>query len=354
MNAHPARGLPRAFSFLPAYRPPMGRDYYEVLGVSKTASADEIKKAYRGAARKLHPDVNKAPDAQKKFTEVQNAYDVLSDDAKRRAYDQFGEAGVSGAAAAGGPGPGWGAAGPGGYRVNMDGSGFDAEDLSSMFETFFGGMGGRSGKASAGRKSSRRAAPRHEAPAPEVHDVRVDFMKAVRGGAESLRVSSAGASRSVDVKIPAGIPHGATMRLRGLGPMDHDGDPTDLMIRVLVEPHALFRRGEGADAGKGLDIFIDVPLTIAEATLGATVHVPTLGGSVDLKIPPGTASGKKLRVRGQGIAPPGATAGDLYAVIQIVPPAPADLTSAETEALRGLSGKPSSVRSAPPWRPAGS
>lgn len=330
----------------------MGRDYYDVLGVSRTAPADDIKKAYRAAARKLHPDVNKAPDAQKKFTEVQNAYDVLSDEKKRRAYDQFGEAGVSGAAGGAGPAPGWGgAAGPGGYRVNVGGQGFDPDDLSSMFETFFGGAGsGRGGGArSGGRKGSRRAAPRSEEPAPEVHDVKVDFMRAVRGGSESLRVSSGGAARSVDVKIPAGIPSGATMRLRGLGPLDHDGDPTDLLIRVLIEPHPLFRRGEGAEAGKSLDVYLDVPLSIAEATLGATVHVPTLAGSVDLKIPPGTASGKKLRVRGQGIAPAGGAAGDLYAVIQIVPPKLDDLLPEERRVLETLGAKLPSPRTGPAW-----
>lgn len=336
----------------------MGRDYYEVLGVSKTAPADDIKKAYRAAARKLHPDVNKAPDAQKKFTEVQNAYDVLSDEKKRRAYDQFGEAGVSGAAGGAGPGAGWGgggAQGPGGYRVNVGGQGFDPDDLSSMFETFFGGMGGGAGGApggasrAGGRKGSRRAAPRQEEAAPEVHDVKVDFMRAVRGGSESLRVSSGGAARSVDVKIPAGIPSGATMRLRGLGPLDHDGDPTDLLIRVLVEPHPLFRRGEGADAGKSLDVYLDVPLTIAEATLGATVHVPTLAGSVDLKIPPGTASGKKLRVRGQGIAPASGTAGDLYAVIQIVPPKLDDLLPEERRVLEVMGAKLPGPRTGPAW-----
>jgi DnaJ-class molecular chaperone len=344
----------------------MARDYYQVLGVPKTSSADEIKKAYRALARKLHPDVNKAPDAQKQFTEVQNAYDVLSDDKKRALYDQHGEAGLSGAA---GPGPhphvDW--SNIGGRRGQA--GGFDPDDLTSMFETFFGGFGGASdagrssprgpsargpgsggggGGGGGGRRGGRHA-PRREEPPAEVHDVRVDFLKAARGGAETLRISSGGSSRSVDVKIPAGIPDGSTMRLRGLGPLDGDGDPTDLLIRVNVDPHPLFRRGEGPDAGKSLDVYVDVPLTIAEAALGATVHVPTLSGSVDLKVPAGTASGRRLRVRGQGIAPSGGTAGDLYAVVQIVPPRAEDLTPADAETLRRIGSRPAGLRSGPEW-----
>lgn len=327
----------------------MARDYYEALGIAKSASADEIKKAYRAAARKYHPDVNKAPDAQKKFTEIQNAYDVLSDEKKRGLYDQYGEAGVSAGAAPGGssggwPGGGMGGGMGGGYRTNAQG--FDMDDLGSMFDTFFGGGRGSSGKRASGRRASRKAEPAE----PQVHDVKVSFLKAARGGTESLKVSTGSSSRSVDVKIPAGIPSGSTMRLRGLGPLDENEDPTDLMIRVLVETHPLFRRGEGEDAGKSLDLYVDVPLTIAEATLGAAVHVPTLDGSVDLTIPAGTASGKKLRARGLGIKPSAGTAGDLYAVVQIVPPKPADLAPADTDAIRRIGAKPADLRSGPEWK----
>lgn len=329
----------------------MGRDYYDVLGVSKTASADEIKKAYRGLARKLHPDVNKATDAQKKFTEVQNAYDVLSDEKKRKAFDQFGEAGVSGAAGGGpayggGVPPGWNQSG----RVNVGGQSFDPDDLGSMFDTFFGGGGGTGGmgggRSSSGRRTTKRGR-RAEPEPPQVHDIHVEFVKAAKGGTESLRVSSGGSSRSVDIKIPAGIPSGTTMRLRGLGALDEEGDPTDLHIRVIVEPHALFRRGEG-EAGS-LDLVIDVPLTVAEATLGATVSVPTLEGGVEMKIPAGTPSGKRMRLRGMGIKPAAGTAGDLYVVPQIVPPRPEDLSPAGMEAIRLAGSTPKDLRSGAGW-----
>lgn len=331
----------------------MGRDYYDVLGVAKSATAEEIKKAYRTAARKYHPDVNKAADAQKKFTEIQNAYDVLSDEKKRGLYDQYGEAGLSGGGPAAGHSP-WGGRGgaPGGYSYRTDAGGFEMDDISSMFDTFFGGgrAGGGAGGAGGGaKKTGKRTHRRAETQEPQVHDVKVDFLRAAKGGTESLRVSSGGSSRSVEIKIPAGIPSGSTMRLRGLGAMDELGDPTDLLIRVLVEPHPLFRRGEGAEAGKSLDVYVDVPLTIAEATLGAAVHVPTIDGGVEMKIPPGTASGKKLRARGLGIKPAGGTAGDLYAVVQIVPPKAADLSPADVEAIKRAGATPTDLRQGPNW-----
>jgi curved DNA-binding protein len=326
----------------------MGRDYYEVLGVSRGASAEEIKKAYRIQARKLHPDVNKAPDAQKKFTEVQNAYDVLSDENKRRAYDQFGEAGVSGAGgvggAAGAGGAAWG--GRGGTRVNVGGMDMDAEDLSSMFDTFFGQARSSHG---GGRRGASARASRAARVEPEAHEVTVSFLTASLGGTESLRVSSGEGTRTVDVRIPAGVPDGSSMRLRGLGPLDEDGDPTDLVLRIRVGEHPLFRRGEGKEWGRSLDLFIDVPLTIAEATFGAEVSVPTLSGKVQVKVPPGTSSGRRLRVRGQGIRAASGATGDLYAVLQVVAPAPADVSGDEKAVIERIAARQGAVRMGPNW-----
>lgn len=322
----------------------MGRDFYEVLGLARGASAEEIKKAYRALARKLHPDVNKAADAQKKFTEVQNAYDVLSDETKRRAYDQFGEAGVGAAGAAGGSaGPSWG--GRGGTRVNVGGMDMDAEDLSSMFDTFFGQARASHG---GGRRTSARGG-RSVRVEPETHEVTVSFLTAALGGTESLRVSSGEGARTVDVRIPAGVPDGSSMRLRGLGPMDEDGDPTDLVLRIRVGDHPLFRRGEGKEWGRSLDLFVDVPLTIAEATFGAEVSVPTLSGKVQVKVPAGTSSGRRLRVRGQGIKAASGATGDLYAVLQVVAPAPADVSGDERAVIERIAARQGAVRMGPNW-----
>ncbi len=315
------------------------KDLYAVLGVPRGASAEAIRSAYRGLARKYHPDVNKSPDAQTKFTEIQHAYDVLSDETRRRHYDQFGDAEGAGAAA-----------GRAGQRVRWSSSGpgadIDAEDLGEMFDVFFGGRAGFGGMGGAGRPGRTPGGRRRAARDPDVHahDISISFMTAARGGTERLRLSDGGASRTIEVRIPAGIGHGSQLRVKGGGP-----DGSDLLLTVRVGAHPLFRRGEGTDAGRGLDLFIDLPLTIAEATLGAAVQVPTLDAPVELRVPEGTASGRKLRVRGKGIAPDKGDPGDLYAVIKIIPPDPGTISEAEREALRTLSRKQPSPRAGPEW-----
>jgi len=328
---------------------PVPDDLYAILGVPRSASADDIKKAYRAQARKNHPDVNKAPDAAKAFSKIQNAYDILSDEPKRKLYDQYGEDGVkNGGAWPGGPGGVWnssrpprGAGGTTGSHFN-----FDMEDLSSMFDTFFG-CSSRAGAASAGSAKRGARKPKNAPPAPSPHDVHVSFLRAARGGSEPIRVSTGGFSRQVDLSIPPGVPHGAVLRLRGMGALNEDGVPDDLLVRVHIDPHELFRRGEGADAGRSLDLFVDIPLTVAEATFGAAVNVPTLSGQVEVKIPAGTHSGKKLRLRGMGIKPDSGTAGDLYAVIQIVPPS--DMSKPDRAVLESILGKQPSPRQGAAW-----
>lgn len=313
----------------------MPEDLYAILGVARSASADDIKKAYRALARKNHPDVNKAPDAAKTFSRIQNAYDILSDDPKRKLYDQYGEEGVkNGGAWPGGGGGQWSSSGPPRGRSAHSGGPvhFDMEDLSSMFDTFFGGAGRATGSAGGGKRGQRKPKPAASTPAP--HDVHVSFLRAARGGTEPIRISADGFARQVELSIPVGVPHGAVLRLRGMGSLNDDGVPDDLMVRVLIDPHEHFRRGEGADAGRSMDLYVDVPLTVAEAIFGATVNVPTLAGQVEVKVPAGTPSGKKLRLRGQGIKPESGTVGDLYAMIQIVPPT--DLSKPDREALEAL------------------
>lgn len=320
------------------------RDYYQVLGVSRSASADEIRKAYRRLARQHHPDVNKSADAAEKFTEVQEAYDVLSDEAKRRQYDQHGRV----AEAAGAPGgvrpgrPGWSAGGP------IDD--VDLEDLGSMFDAFFG-KGSMGSEAFA--SSARRGRPGRR-PEPEPRDVPldidVDFMSAARGGTRQIRVGTGGRTRTIDVTIPRGVRDGVRLRVKGgAGPEPGGAPPRDLILTVRIAPHPVFRRADpGVDGGTHLDLLLSLPLTIAEATLGATVTVPTLDSPVELTVPPGTASGVKLRLKGRGIDD-GSGRGDLYAVVRIVPPDGRELSEAERAELLRIASRGPGPRSGPEW-----
>jgi curved DNA-binding protein len=340
------------------------RDYYDVLGVAKTASADDIRKTYRRLARQYHPDLNKAPDAQKRFTEIQEAYDTLSDENKRKIYDQFGHMGEGrgpdprGRQAAGGAGgsPHYTWTNVGGEGAEFD---FDSNDVGSMFEAFFGGRGGGFGQA-AGPRAGRGGRARSRTPGGEEepvgrrararaveHEVRIDFLTAARGGVQPLRIARDGKSTTIDVTIPKGVADGAKLRVRGAA-----GGEGDLILLIRVEPHPLFRRGEGSDLGKSLDLYLDLPLTIAEATLGATVAVPTLDGVVDLTIPPGTSSGQRLRLRGRGIEDAAGAKGDLYTVIKVVVPSGKDVSPTERSALIEISARTPNPRSGADWPPA--
>jgi DnaJ-class molecular chaperone len=314
-------------------------DYYEVLGIARGADEDAIKSAYRKLARKFHPDVNKEADAAKKFNEVQQAYDVLSDPQKRKLYDQFGHAGVeSGAAAGAGPRGRWSQPQPGpGFDTD-----FDAEDLGSMFEAFFGGRG-------PGRSSARAGRARPASPPPDDlrHTITTSFMTAAKGGVENVRVTVDGRARTIEVKIPPGTPDGSSLRVRGGASSDDGG--ADLILTVRVGGHPLFRRGEGHELGKGLDLYLDLPLTIAEAALGTTVAVPTLDGKVELAVPAGAGSGKKLRLKGRGIRDASGKQGDLYAVLQVVFPGLSSLSPEERDMLRSIAAKTPSPRSGPEW-----
>ncbi len=319
------------------------RDYYATLEVDRKATAEEIRKAYRRLARKCHPDVNKSPDAATRFAAVQEAYDVLSDAAKRKAYDQFGRDGVKV-----GQGPG----GFGGWDVGFGRGGVD--DLSSIFEEMFGGAGpfggggpfGRSTSSGARRSTAREARRPRAEPSSRGADVRetlqVSFMTAALGGKEELRRSApgSGSGKTISVKIPAGIESGTQLRVKGAGA---PGDPpSDLILTVQVGEHPYFRR-------QGLDLYIDVPITIAEAALGTKVDVPLLEGSVEIAVPPGTGSGQKLRVRGKGVRDPLGRQGDYYAVVQIA--APRGLSARGREILGDLQGELQNPRDSAPWVP---
>ncbi len=281
------------------------KDYYQLLGVDRSATAEQIRKAYRKLARTYHPDVNKSPEAATKFAEVTEAYEVLSDAKKRKAYDRFGHAGV---------GVGAGGFSPGGWSTNVGPGGeFDAGDFANAFEQFFGAGGGSPFGAGAPPTAQPRPVPRRGGDL--THPLSVSFMTAARGGAEPVRISTGDSgSQTINVKIPPGIEPGAKLRIKGKGHAGSAGGQAgDLILTVTVGDHPYFRR-------EGVDLVIDVPITIAESAFGVTVTVPLLKGCVQIKVPPGTSSGQRLRVPGKGVQDTKGRWGDFLAVVQIVAP----------------------------------
>jgi len=271
----------------------MPRDFYEVLGVERTADEETIKKAYRKLARQYHPDRNPGDKAaEAKFKEVQEAYDVLGDKEKRQQYDRFGFVGN-------GAFPGQGGGATGGFPGFTSGD-IDAETLQDLLGRFgFGGFGGP-GFAGGGFEAPGRRTRRSRAAAPMEAEVRVPFLTAALGGQLSLSING----QQVEVKVPAGIEEGNKLRLRGQAP-----GGGDLLVQVKIEPHPYFRR-------EGNNISMEVPLSVFEALLGTKIDVPTLDGTlVTVKVPPGTSSGSRLRLRGKGIK-----GGDQYIEIKIVVP----------------------------------
>jgi len=300
------------------------RDYYEVLGVGRDATPSQIKAAYRKLARKFHPDVNKAPDAEEKFREATEAYEVLSDDKRRPMYDQFGHAGPTHA----GPGGGqW--RGPRGQTTTVDfndifGGGFAGMSLEEILGSLSGGQGGhrrprRTGGRGANPFGGQGGNPFGGIYSGDVigqdieHPLTLDFMQAVHGTTTSLRLVGDNGTETINVRIPPGVKEGSRVRVRGKGQAG-PGGVGDLYIVTHIGEHPYFRRENN-------DIILDVPLSLTEAALGAKIDVPTVdGGRMTVTIPPGMASGQKLRLRGKGVAPPGVEPGDQYVVVKIVPP----------------------------------
>jgi DnaJ-class molecular chaperone len=285
-------------------------DYYKVLGVDRSSTADEIRKAYRKLARKYHPDVNKADDAATKFAEVQEAYDTLSDAEKRRMYDQFGAAGPAGSGGFRGN-PQWaqGSRGGAGYGQTVD--------FSDIFGSAFGG--GASGSPFGGGQQQATKGQ------DQTHSITVTFMTALKGGTEEIRIGD----ETVKLQIPAGIESGNKLRLKGKGsPGMMGGTSGDMIVTISVGGHPIYQR-------TGLNVDMDLDLNIAEAALGTQVTLPLpLGGTVDMSIPAGVSSGSRLRVRDKGCESKSGKKGDFFAVIHIV--APKEVDDATKELLEKL------------------
>jgi molecular chaperone DnaJ len=301
------------------------KDFYEILGVAKSATADEIKKAYRKLALQYHPDRNPGPDGEERFKEIGEAYSVLSDPSKRAEYDRLKEAVRSGAGA-GFPGGGF----PENFRATDFGFGeeFDVEDL---LQQIFGG-GARSGGFNIGFGARPRARRGRDVET----NVTLSFDEAATGAERKVRFDLPAGRREVTVRIPAGVTDGARIRARGQGEGgDRGGEAGDLYVRVNVAPHPVFGR-------RGKDITLTLPVTFAEAALGADVKVPTLNGPVKLKIPAGTSSGKTFRLRGRGIKHADGSEGDILATVQVA--VPQKLSKKQRELVQQLAESDESPR----------
>lgn len=294
------------------------KDYYKIMGLAKDASPEEIKRAYRKLARKYHPDVSKEPNAEAKFKELGEAYEVLKDPKKREAYDQIGRNWQEGQTFT--PPPDW--------RKDFDfGGGFagaHGSGFSDFFEALFGGGFGQNQEGSVYREF-------HSHGRDQQARIQIGLEDAYKGGEHliSLDMPETDAHgrmiskvRTLNIKIPKGIKSGQRIRLAGQGmPGMKGGSNGDLYLEIEFRPHRLFH-------AKGSDIYVELPVTPWEAALGASISVPTLGGTVELKIPAGSQTGKQLRLKGRGL--PGNPAGDQYVTLKIVIP------RAETEAAKKL------------------
>lgn len=290
------------------------KDYYKIMGLKRDASQDDIQRAHRKLARKYHPDVSKEPDAEAKFKESGEAYEVLKDPEKRAAYDRLGPNLKADQEFR--PPPNWDSG------FEFSGGGFtnasaDAQGFSDFFEELFGRQGHRH------RTQFNVRGQDHSA------KVMVDLEDAFHGATRSITLQSSELNdqnqiqlktRTLKVKIPKGIKEGQQIRLKGQGaPSMSQGDKGDLYLEIHFNPHPIYRV-------EGSDIYLQLPVSPWEVALGAIVKTPTPGGAVDLKIPPGSNSGNKLRLKGRGI--PGNPSGDIYVTLSVVAP-PADSEQAK-------------------------
>ena len=313
------------------------KDYYKILGVAKNATTEDIKKAYRKLARQYHPDVNKKPEAEKRFKEVNEANEVLSDPDKRKRYDTIGPDFARYADFGGRHGrPGnfeWSYNGPSGRGGTF--SGEDIGDFSDFFRTLFGGGGGGGGFSTDELFRTARGGRSRNAPAVGSDlesEVEITLPEAFKGGERQLEITDQnGRTRKLAVKIPAGVRDGQRIRLAAQGGAGANGGaPGDLYLRVRIRPHPLFTRD-------GDDLRMDLPLALHEALLGAEVTVPTLKGRVSLRIPPETQNGRTIRLAGQGMPRAAGGAGDLFVTVKVV--LPTKLNDEDRECIRKLGAR---------------
>ena len=326
------------------------KDYYATLGVPKTATDKELKQAFRKLARKHHPDVNPGDKkAESRFKEINEAYEVLGDAAKRKKYDELGAnwRAYEQAEAQGGPNPfagqwnvnmgGGGAGGGGGFRTmsqeEMEELFGDQNPFSDFFTTFFGGQPGAGGGF--GGAESRRSAPRGRSrtrPGRDIeHEIELTLDEAYQGTTRRLSLKHGGHARTVDVRIPPGVGDGSRVRVSSEGEPGVGGAASgDLYLRVRLAPHPLFER-------KGRDLYVKVPVPVTTAVLGGEAEVPTLSGKpVRLRIPPLTQNGQVFRLKGYGMPAVGKPddKGDLYARVEVQ--LPTVITPAEREHYESL------------------
>jgi curved DNA-binding protein len=287
------------------------KDYYEVLGVARDASQDDIRRAYRKLARRYHPDLNQESDAEEHFKEVSEAYEVLSDPEKRERYDNLGRRWRSGDAAGADFEDLFEQQGFGGGDVRVE---FGDGRFSEFFERLFGD---RAATATTGPLRGR----------DQEAVVELSLEEALQGGRRRLSLED---GRSFEVNIPAGVREGQRIRIGGQGASGRDGGPPgDLYLRVRLMPHPRFRR-------EGDDLYVDLSVAPSEAALGATVPVQTLTGTAQVRVPGGSSSGRRLRLRGRGLPKQGGGRGDLYANVQIV--VPKRLSDEERDLFEKLAG----------------
>lgn len=308
------------------------KDYYKILDVPGDASQDDIQKAYRKLARKYHPDLNKEPGAEKKFKEIGEAYEVLKDPEKRKKYDQLGTHWQNGQDF--NPPPDWdmnfdfgqrASGGPGSRPFGGPGEGI----FSDFFESLFGGGGGFESRFQ-GPGGQRGSYARSRRGRDLTAEITISLEEAYRGAAKMITLTSeTGGEKNLEVKIPAGVLPGQKIRLSGQGgPGAGGGRSGDLLLEIHIHPHPRFEI-------EGRDLYTDIPLTPWESALGAEVQLQTLDGPVTLKIPAGTQSGQKLKLKGKGMPNPQKGPGDLFAVARIK--TPKRLSEKEKELFEQLS-----------------